>query len=65
MNQSHYGHYVSAALSEYTVSLNTQRVRTMTFNEQKQEIDAQMIILGFGYATVILVAVGWVATLVY
>jgi hypothetical protein len=65
MNQSHFGHYVSAVLGEHTVSLNTQRDRTMTFNEQKQEIDAQMIVLGFGYATSILVAVGWVVTLVY
>lgn len=36
----------------------------MTYDEQKQELDARLIILGFGYATFIIVAIGWVATLV-
>jgi hypothetical protein len=37
----------------------------MTYNEQKQDIDPQMIVLALGYATSIIVAIGWVATLVY
>jgi len=36
----------------------------MTYNEQKPELDAQMIILGLGYATSLIVAIGWVATLI-
>ena len=36
----------------------------MTYDEQNLELDAQMIILGLGYATSLIVAIGWVATLV-
>ncbi len=36
----------------------------MTHNVQKQDLDPQMIIMGLGYATSLLVAIGWVATLV-
>lgn len=36
----------------------------MTYHNQKLELDSQMIILGLGYATGLLVAIGWVATLV-
>ena len=35
----------------------------MTHNEQRLDIDATMILLGLGYATILLVAIGWVATL--
>lgn len=35
----------------------------MTYNEQKLELDPAMIILGLGYATALLVAIGWIATL--
>jgi len=36
----------------------------MTYNEQKQELDPRTIIMGLGYVTSLLVAVGWIATLV-
>jgi len=36
----------------------------MTYDEQKQDLDFTMIVLGLGYATSLLVLVGWVATLV-
>jgi hypothetical protein len=36
----------------------------MTYDEQKPELDSQLIILGFGYATSLVVLIGWVATLV-
>ena len=36
----------------------------MTYNEQQPELDSAMIILGLGYASSLLMAVGWVATLV-
>jgi hypothetical protein len=36
----------------------------MTYNEQKRELDPRMIIMGLGYATCFLVAIGWIATLV-
>ncbi len=35
----------------------------MTCNEKKQELDPRTIIMGLGYATSLLVAIGWVATL--
>ncbi len=34
----------------------------MTNDEQKLDLDASMILLGLGYATSLLVAIGWVAT---
>jgi len=36
----------------------------MTYDEQKLELDAQEIILGLGYATSLIVTIGWLATLV-
>ena len=36
----------------------------MTYNEQQTELDSAMIILGLGYASSLLMVVGWVATLV-
>ena len=36
----------------------------MTYNEQKPKLDPRMIIMCLGYATGLLVAIGWVATLV-
>ena len=37
----------------------------MTYDEQKLEIDAAMIIMGLGYATSLLVLVGWMLTIIY
>ncbi len=37
---------------------------TMTYNEQKLELGSEMVILGLGYATSLIVAIGWVASLV-
>lgn len=34
----------------------------MTYHEERQELDAQTIILGLGYATALLTIVGWIAT---
>lgn len=34
----------------------------MTYDEQKPELDPTMIILGLGYATSLLVLVGWIAS---
>lgn len=34
----------------------------MTYNDQKQDLDATLIILGLGYACSLLVAIGWLAT---
>lgn len=36
----------------------------MTDDRQKPELDAEMIVLCTGYATGLLVVVGWIATLV-
>ncbi len=36
----------------------------MTYNKQQPKLDPEMIIMGLGYATSLLVAIGWVATLV-
>jgi hypothetical protein len=36
----------------------------MTYEEQNQELDPTMIVLGLGYATGLLMLVGWVAALV-
>ena len=35
----------------------------MTYNEKKPNLDPQTIIMGLGYATSLLVAIGWIATL--
>lgn len=35
----------------------------MTRNEQQDELNPMTLILGLGYATTILVAIGWIATL--
>lgn len=35
----------------------------MTYDEQKQDIDPTIIILALGYASALLMAIGWVATL--
>lgn len=37
----------------------------MTFDKQNLDIDSTMIVMGLGYATALLVLVGWVATLVF
>ena len=35
----------------------------MTFEEQTQDMDPTIIILGLGYASMLLVAIGWLATI--
>ena len=35
----------------------------MTYDEQNQDLDSTIIILGLGYACALLVIIGWVATL--
>jgi hypothetical protein len=35
----------------------------MTYDEQNQDLDPTIIILGLGYASAFLVLIGWVATL--
>ncbi len=35
----------------------------MTYNEKKPTLDPQTIIVGLGYATSLLVSIGWIATL--
>lgn len=36
----------------------------MTYDEQKLEIDAAMILIGLGYATSLLVLIGWLFTII-
>ena len=35
----------------------------MTYDEQKQDLDPTIILLGLGYASLLLIAIGWVASL--
>lgn len=35
----------------------------MTYDEQNQDLDPTMIILGLGYASALMLIIGWVATL--
>jgi len=35
----------------------------MTYDEQNQDLDPMIIILGLGYAAALLALIGWVATL--
>ena len=37
----------------------------MTYDEQKLEIDAAMVIMALGYATSLLVLIGWMLTIVF
>ena len=57
------GHVLSRPFAEDSISPNTQRDRKMTYDEQKQDLDPTIIILGLGYASALLVVIGWVATL--
>jgi hypothetical protein len=34
----------------------------MTYDEQKLDLDPTLIILGLGYACIMLIVIGWVAT---
>jgi hypothetical protein len=34
----------------------------MTYDEQKLDLDPTLIILGLGYACILLIVIGWVAT---
>lgn len=34
----------------------------MTYHDERQNLDAETIILGLGYATALLILVGWIAT---
>ncbi len=36
----------------------------MTYDERKLEIDAAMVVMGLGYATSLLVLVGWLLTII-
>ncbi len=36
----------------------------MTYDEHKQEIDAAIILMGLGYATSLLVLIGWLFTMI-
>ena len=49
----------SATIQSHTTCYGTE---IMTYDHERPELDAQMIILGLGYATGLLVIVGWVAT---
>ena len=37
----------------------------MTYDEKKLEIDAATIVMGLGYATSLLVPIGWLMTIVF
>jgi hypothetical protein len=60
---SGFGHVKSCPFAEDSISPNIERDRKMTYDEQKQDLDPTIIILGLGYATTLLVIIGWVATL--
>ena len=36
----------------------------MTYNDKPENFDPQMIIMGLGYATSLIVVIGWIATLI-
>jgi len=36
----------------------------MTYDERKLEIDAAMVVMGLGYATSLLVLIGWLLTII-
>ncbi len=36
----------------------------MTYDERRLEIDAAMVVMGLGYATSLLVLVGWLLTII-
>jgi hypothetical protein len=60
---SGFGHVLDRPFVEDSISPNTQRDRKMTYDEQKQDLDPTIIILALGYASALLVIIGWVATL--
>ena len=62
-NESGQAHVAVAVSGDYPVSTYARRGWTMTCDENKQELDPQTIIMGLGYATTLLVAIGWAATL--
>ena len=60
---SGYGQVINRPFVEDSISPNTQRDRKMTYDEQNQDLDPTIIILGLGYASALMVIIGWVATL--
>lgn len=60
---SGYGQVINRPFVEDSISPNTQRDRKMTYDEQNQDLDPTMIILGLGYASALMLIIGWVATL--
>ena len=63
-NESQQTQVAVAALGDYLVSQSSQQDWAMTYNKQQPKLDPEMIIMGLGYATSLLVAIGWIATLV-
>ncbi len=62
--ESQQTHVAVAALGDYLVSQSSQQDWAMTYNNQKPKLDDEMIIMGLGYASSLLVTICWVATLV-
>ncbi len=51
----------SATIQSHPSDQGTEK---MTYDEQRIELDPVTIVLGLGYATSLIVLIGWVATLV-
>jgi hypothetical protein len=64
MNRLRHDHVATAVPGEHSISLNAQRDRAMTYNDKPENFDPQMIIMGLGYATSLIVVIGWIATLI-
>lgn len=56
MRQAH-----SVTIQSHQTDKGTEK---MTYDEQKPDLDPATIILSLGYATSLIVVIGWVATLV-
>lgn len=56
-------HVLSHPFVEDRISPIIERDKKMNYDEQNQNLDATIIILGLGYASTLLVVISWVATL--
>ncbi|MBT8101463.1 MAG: hypothetical protein KJO95_00755 [Gammaproteobacteria bacterium] len=68
MNQSGKHHGTLMKQQGHSVTIQSHQTdkgtEKMTYDEQKPDLDPATILLSLGYATSLIVAIGWIATLV-
>jgi plasmid maintenance system killer protein len=63
MEGSRLGQVAGRPNVDYSVSLNQDWKKKMNFDDQRLDIDPSIIVLGLGYASFLMTAIAWVASL--